>query len=133
MFEPTHVGCYSQWRPLGQALAKLANKTTLADPLHNQIETAQQILFEGGGDYALTVKENQKELVQTLARLLMPGEFSPSAHDADSRTDAGTQSQSAGDPTLAMPVGEPRASGFSRSATGCAVTAASATKRQENH
>jgi len=32
------------------------NKTTLADAIHTQIETAQQILFEGGGDYALTVQ-----------------------------------------------------------------------------
>src|SRR6059036_3810936 len=39
------------------------NKTALADAIHTQIETAQQILFEGGGDYALTVKDNQKELV----------------------------------------------------------------------
>jgi predicted transposase YbfD/YdcC len=71
---------------------ELANKTALADALHTQLETAQQILFEGGGDYALTVKENQKELVQTLATLLTPGKFSPSAHDADPRADSRTQS-----------------------------------------
>ena len=77
-----------------ELLAKVpvADKTTLADALHTQIETAQQILFEGGGDYALTVKENQKELVQTLATLLTPGRFSPSTHDADPRPDARTQS-----------------------------------------
>jgi hypothetical protein len=63
------------------------NKTALADAIHTQIETAQQILFEGGGDYALTVKDNQKELVQTLATLLTPGKFSPSAHGADPRPD----------------------------------------------
>src|SRR5207237_3781926 len=36
-----------------QMLAKveLTNKTALADALHTQLETAQQILFEGGGDY----------------------------------------------------------------------------------
>ena len=67
------------------------NKTTLADALHTQMETAQQILFEGGGDYALTVKANQKQLVQTLATLLTPGKFSPSAHAADPRADPGTQ------------------------------------------
>lgn len=44
----------------------LAGKTALADALHTQVETAQQILFDGGGDYALTVKANQKELVKTL-------------------------------------------------------------------
>ncbi len=71
------------------------NKTTLADALHTQIETAQQILFEGGGDYALTVKDNQKELVQTLTTLLTRSDFSPSSHGADPRADAGTQSQPA--------------------------------------
>lgn len=78
-------------------LAKVSveNKTTLADAIHTQIQTAQQILFEGGGDYALTVKDNQKELIQSLATLLTPGKFSPSAHDADPRADAGTQSEPA--------------------------------------
>src|SRR6185369_11359787 len=71
------------------------NKTALADALHTQIETAQQILFEGGGDYALTVKDNQKELVQTLATLLTPGKFSPSAHAQDPGPDARTQSKPA--------------------------------------
>ncbi len=73
----------------------MENKTALADALHTQIETAQQILFERGGDYALTVKENQKELIQTLATLLTRNDFSPSAHPADPGADAGTQSQPA--------------------------------------
>ena len=55
----------------------LAGKTTLADAIHTQVETAQQILFEGGGEYALTVKANQKELVKTLESYLTPREFSP--------------------------------------------------------
>ncbi|OLB66246.1 MAG: hypothetical protein AUH96_08215, partial [Nitrospirae bacterium 13_2_20CM_2_61_4] len=105
----------------------LTNKTTLADALHTQIETAQQILFEGGGDYALTVKENQKELVQTLATLLTPGKFSPSGHDADPRADAGTQSEPAGNPGAGMPRGDARTSEFSWSATDCTVAAAGAT------
>ena len=72
------------------------HKTALADALHTQIETAQQILFEGGGDYALRVKDNRKELVQTLATLLTPGKFSPSAHGPDPGPDrARTQSKSA--------------------------------------
>jgi hypothetical protein len=80
-----------------QLLSKVSvqNKTALADALHTQIDTAQQILFEGGGDYALTVKENQKELIQTLAVLLTQNDFSPSAHSADPLPDAGTQSQPA--------------------------------------
>lgn len=73
----------------------LTRTTPLADALHTQVETAQQILFEGGGDYVLTVKDNQKELVQTLATLLTPGDFSPSAHGEDPRAGAGTQSQPA--------------------------------------
>lgn len=73
----------------------MESRTALADALHTQIETAQQILFEGGGDYALTVKENQKELVHTLATLLTPGKFSPSAYAADARPDAGTQPEPA--------------------------------------
>jgi hypothetical protein len=68
---------------------EVQGKTTLADALHTQTDTAQQILFEGGGDYVLTVKENQKALVQTLATLLTPGKFSPSAHAKDARADAG--------------------------------------------
>lgn len=74
---------------LGQV--EIRGKTALADALHTQTETVQQILFEGGGDYVLTVKNNQKALVQTLATLLTPGDFSPSAHGADPRADAGTQ------------------------------------------
>jgi hypothetical protein len=71
------------------AKVEVQGKTTLADALHTQTDTAQQILFEGGGDYVLTVKENQKALVQTLATLLTPGKFSPSAHAKDARADAG--------------------------------------------
>ncbi len=77
------------------AKVPVAHKTALADALHTQVETAQQILFEHGGDYALTVKANQKELIQTLATLLTRNDFSPSAHDADARADPGTQSQPA--------------------------------------
>src|SRR5712671_2205185 len=94
-------------RMLGKV--SLANKTALADALHTQLETAQQILFEGGGDYALTVKDNQKELVRTLATLLTPGKFSPSTHDADPRADSRTQSQSARDSGSGMPGSHPRA------------------------
>ena len=77
------------------AKVDLCGKLVLADALHTQVETVQQILFEGGGDYLLTVKNNQKELVQTLATLLTPGKFSPSTHGADPRADAGSQSGTA--------------------------------------
>jgi predicted transposase YbfD/YdcC len=74
---------------------EVRDKTTLADALHTQTDTAQQILFAGGGHYALTVKNNQKELVQTLETLLAPSDFSPSVHREAPRDDAGTQSQPA--------------------------------------
>lgn len=74
-------------RKLIQKLS-LENKTTLADAIHTQTETVQQILFNQGGDYALTVKANQKELLQTLSQLLTPTAFSPSAHPENARADA---------------------------------------------
>lgn len=77
------------------AQVPLQNKTALADAIHTQVQTAQQILFEGGGDYALTVKDNQKELAQTLTTLLRPGKFSPSTHAGDPCADARAQSQPA--------------------------------------
>jgi predicted transposase YbfD/YdcC len=50
------------------------------DALHTQKETARQIVQEAGADYLLTVKANQKELRQTLARRLPKAErlFFPS-------------------------------------------------------
>lgn len=107
----------------------VTDKTTLADALHTQIETAQQILFQGGGDYALTVKENQKELVQTLATLLTRSDFSPSAHGADERADAGTESEPTGDSSLGMPGSHPGAGELSRSALDCTAAAAGAAPR----
>jgi hypothetical protein len=118
-----------------ELLAKVPveNKTALADAIHTQIETAQQILFERGGDYALTVKDNQKELVQTLTTLLTPGKFSPSAHAADPRPDPGDQSQPTGDSAPGMPGSDARASEFSRRALDRTAAAAGAAPRQEDH
>lgn len=76
------------------AQVELPGKAVLADALHTQIETAQEILFEGGGDYVLTVKDNQKELVQTLTTLLTEQRFSPSPDATDPRADAGMESRS---------------------------------------
>lgn len=110
----------------------VANRTALADAIHTLTETAQQILFEGGGDYALTVKDNQKELVQTLERLLSRSDFSPSAHGANARADAGTQSEPTGDSGLGMSGGHPGASGFSRSALDCPAATAGAASGQKD-
>jgi hypothetical protein len=108
-------------------------QTTLADALHTQTQTVQQILFEGGGDYVLTVKANQQELVQTLATLLTPGKFSPSAHAADPCADPGTQPWPAGDSALGMPGSHARSGELSRRAPDCAAHAARATPGQKEH
>ena len=79
-----------------ELLGKLdvVDKILLADAAHTQVATVQQILYEQGGDYLLTVKENQKNLFETLATLLTPQRFSPSANGAhpcpDPRAQPGT-------------------------------------------
>ena len=78
--------------PAARALLQkvdLVGKTVVADALHTQVETAQQILFEHGGDYVFTVKENQKTLQTTLASLLSEQPFSPSTHAADPHLSTG--------------------------------------------
>jgi hypothetical protein len=76
----------------------LDSKLTLADAAHTQTQTAQTVLFGGGGDYLLTVKENQKELCQTLATLLAEQSFSPSTDRADPGRHPGTQPGTPGNP-----------------------------------
>src|SRR6266498_996218 len=70
----------------------LLGKILVADAMHTQDETAKQILFEGGGDYLLTVKGNQSTLETTLATLFVKQSFSPSAHAQDSGAQTGAQS-----------------------------------------
>jgi hypothetical protein len=67
--------------PAGRELLEkidVAGKTVVADALHTQQETARQIIFEGGGDYVLTVKGNQKCLQETMSELLAEPPFPPS-------------------------------------------------------
>jgi len=40
------------------------------DALHTQTQTARDIVLEGGGDYLLTVKDNQQKLHQNIEKLL---------------------------------------------------------------
>ena len=75
----------------------LRGKILVADAIHTQDETAQQILFEGGGDYLLTVKANQPTLQTTVANLFVKQSFSPSAHAQDSGAQTGAQSGTLGD------------------------------------
>jgi hypothetical protein len=110
----------------------LQQKTALADALHTQTETVQQILFEGGGDYVLTVKENQKQLVRSLTQLLTAGAFSPSAYGKDPGADAGTQPQPTGNSPPGLSGGDPGASRISRRALDRSAPAAGAAPRQED-
>ncbi len=56
----------------------VAGKTVVFDALHTQQETARSVVFEGGGDYVFTVKNNQQGLNKEIARLLAEQPFSPS-------------------------------------------------------
>jgi hypothetical protein len=80
----------------------LIGKTVIGDALHTQTETAQQILYEQGGDYLLTVKANQKTLQETLQSLFAQQAFSPSAHGADACGQTGAQPRPVGDSGPAM-------------------------------
>jgi len=62
----------------------LAGKTVLADAMHTQRETAQQILYQQGGDYLFTVKANQSTIHKTLKSLFKKQAFSPGTHAAHS-------------------------------------------------
>jgi len=116
-------------------LAKLdvVDKIVLADAAHTQVETVQQILFDGGGDYLLTVKGNQKGLVETLSTLLSEQRFSPSAHPAHARDDAGIQSPPGRNPGAGLPGDDPGAGGLSGSPDHCPAQTAGAAQGQENH
>ena len=61
---------------------ELVNKIVLADAAHTQVETAQQILFDQGGDYLLTVKANQPTVQATLRHLFEQQVFPPSGANA---------------------------------------------------
>ncbi len=99
----------------------LLGKITVADAMHTQDETAQQILFEGGGDYLLTVKGNQPTLQKNLEKLFEKQGFSPSAHGADSGPQAGAQPGPVGDSLFGVPGGSAQPGGFSRSPAGGSV------------
>ena len=61
------------------------------DALHTQIETAQDLVTEHGGDYLFTVKDNQSGLKKRLQHMLPAGlaGFPPSANHAAGVVDTG--------------------------------------------
>jgi len=70
------------------ARTDLTGRTGVFDALHTQVETTRQVVQDCGGDYALTVKGNQKGLGETLQQLWEGAHsaFSPSALDVGSGT-----------------------------------------------
>jgi predicted transposase YbfD/YdcC len=108
-----------------EQLAKLdlVGKIVLADAAHTQVEHAQQILYEQGGEYLLTVKKNQKGLFETLSTLLTEQRFSPSAHPDHPRHDSGEQPGATRNPGPGLPRCPPTAGGLSRSSGHSAAAA----------
>jgi hypothetical protein len=104
----------------------LVGKIALADAAHTQVETVQQILFEGGGDYVLSVKNNQKGLAETGATLLTEPRFSPSPHGAHPGMPAGTPLRTARDSGAGLPRDHARPSGLSGGVPDCQTAAAGA-------
>ena len=89
----------------------LAGKLVITDALHTQVETGQQILFEQGGDYLLTVKGNQPTLQATLQNLFEPQAFSPSGHTPHPRAQTRAQSGSVRNSLSAVSGSDPQPSG----------------------
>jgi hypothetical protein len=96
----------------------LLGKILVADAMHTQDETAKQILFEGGGDYLLTVKGNQSTLETDLKKLFEKQSFSPSTHAQDSGAQAGAQPRPVGDSLPAMRGSSASPGGLSGRPTG---------------
>jgi hypothetical protein len=65
----------------------------IGDALHTQTETARMIVMEKGADYLLTVKDNQRTLNQTIAKLVPAPEagFSPSGAHRTNGSDRGVE------------------------------------------
>jgi len=96
----------------------LLNKIVLSDALHTQVETGQQILFEQGGDFLLTVKGNQPTLQTTLQHLFEQQVFSPTGCGEASSAQARAQSGAIGNSFSAGSGSDSQSSGFSGSTLG---------------
>jgi len=107
--------------PAGRDLLRpldLVGKLVVADALHTQVATGQQILFEQGGDFLFTVKGNQPTVQATLEGLFTQQAFPPSTHAGDAGDDARTQLRAAGDSRGALPGSDAQPGGVPRGATG---------------
>jgi hypothetical protein len=90
------------------------------DALHTQTETARQIVLEGGGDYLLTVKDNQLKLHQNIEQLLPApkADFPPLAADAHGVPHLRLRKGPEGEPLDPHPSGLPGAGLLSAGRTG---------------
>ncbi len=98
--------------PVARALFErldLVGRLVGLDALHTQAATACKIVQEGGADYMLTVKGNQKGIRRTLRTCFaaIPAAFSPSADHLDDGLDRRDESRSAGTATDSYAAGNP--------------------------
>ena len=109
--------------PPGKCSARLelGGKIVLSDALHTQVETAQLILFEQGGDYLMTVKANQPTLQTTLQNLFEKQLFPPSGPPPHPGRQTGAQSGSLGNPGPAVLGSDAEPGRLSGSQTGGAI------------
>ena len=99
----------------------LTGKLVLSDAAHTQVATSQQILFEQGGDYLMTVKANQKTLQSTLQNLFEKQDFPPSNLADQPGAAPGAQSESVGNPLPPMPGSDPQPNGVAGGQVSCPV------------
>jgi hypothetical protein len=107
--------------PAGRQLLRqqdLLGKIVVADALHTQDETAQQILYEQGGDYLFTVKGNQLTVQNTLESLFAKQAFSPTPHGTNPSHEAGAQPGPAGDSLAGVPGSHTQSGGVPGSTIG---------------
>jgi hypothetical protein len=97
----------------------LAGKIVLSDAAHTQVETAQQILFEQGADYLMTVKANQKTLQATLQDLFAKQVFSPSELTPPPGLAPRAQSEPVGNPLPPVSGSDSQSSRLSGRPPGC--------------
>jgi hypothetical protein len=108
----------------------LTGKIVLCDALHTHVQTSQQIVFDQGANYLMTVKANQPTLQKTLQALFEQQGFSPSAQPAPPSAQTGAQPGPSGDPLPAMCGSDSQPGGLSSSQTGGAPGNQSQTRRQ---
>jgi predicted transposase YbfD/YdcC len=107
----------------------LTGRTVLVDALHTNVETAQQILYEQGGDFLMTVKGNQPTLRKTLEDLFTQRAFSPSAECAHANHPPRGQLRTGGDPQPGLPRRDAQPGGLSGGSAGGALADAGAAQR----